>query len=82
MIKIQNGSRYDEDVYIINPDNISYIRILHQDSDGYVYTKTHILDIHFIGSEKPLTLQTYSDYKFNKWLELFGVKSKEVLKND
>jgi hypothetical protein len=77
MIKIKNGSRYDEDVYLINPDNISYITILHQDSDGYVNTKTHVLIIHFISSEMNLELKTYDMDTFNKWLELFGVKSNE-----
>lgn len=73
MIKIQNDSLYDKELYIINPNNIAYINVSHVDYDGNFYKKTHRLHIHFIGNEDYLELKTYNEDKFNEWLKLLGV---------
>jgi hypothetical protein len=73
MIKIQNDSLYDKDVYDINTNNITYIEESHVDYDGNLNRKTHILYIFFMGKKDYLELKTYNEDKFNEWLKLLGV---------
>jgi hypothetical protein len=77
MIKISYKSYYDDiDSYLINQENIVYMTVKHTDISKYPKVTSHRLFIHF-SNEECLKFETTDNDEFNKWLELFGVKSNE-----
>lgn len=61
---------YQKGDYIaINKKLITHITTSINDSDGYVYKKTYVINVYVIGSNEVIRLKTYDKETFEKWLE-------------